>query len=325
MKRISLHMLLQLKKHMSYQEQYMYIRQLLSEGTIKPLKSSGTNGKKPALLQEYWLTEPKKDYSELEEELKYKILPPITVDYYLSHPKMYEKDRDWVKLLNEYLQQNREKLLYETSYNERSFEIWGREKFLTREQGKTILKRCGLDILFLNIYQTTEPLSYYAHSREIPQQILVLENKDTFFSMRRHLLDGHRTILGADIRTLIYGAGKGILRSFSDFDLCVEPYMRDKRNEILYFGDMDYEGIGIYENLKEMCSKRWEILPFVNAYRSMLEKAEAINLPAMKEGQNRSLKESFFAYFGEADAEEMREILNGGSYIPQEILNISDF
>lgn len=37
-------------------------------------------------------------------------------------------------------------LLTPESLNERSFEIWYREKFLDREQGKKILKRCGLNV-----------------------------------------------------------------------------------------------------------------------------------------------------------------------------------
>ena len=65
--------------------------------------------------------------------------------------------------------------------------------------------------------------------------------------MRNYLLNGHTEIFGAEIGTLIYGAGKGIIRSFQDFDLCAEPYMKHPKNTIYYFGDLDYEGIGIYE------------------------------------------------------------------------------
>ena len=90
---------------------------------------------------------------------------------------------------------------------------------------------------FFNIYETTEPLAYYSRTRNIPQNLLILENKDTFFSMRRHLLEGNEEILGIKIDTLIYGAGKGIFRSFEDFDLCVEPYMQAEGNRIFYFGD----------------------------------------------------------------------------------------
>lgn len=330
MKRVFLENLLLSKTDFKYEEQYQYIRELLDQGRIRPVLASGTNGKKPALYREYWLTEEKKDYCVLEEELKYQITPLISVDFYLKNPGIYEKDRQWVLFLNDYLKSRKEKLDYPVSVNERSFEIWKREKFLSKEQGRKILKRCGLTENDLNVYGTTEPLAYYSHTRQVPQNLLILENKDTFYSMRRHLLEGNGSILGASVGTLIYGAGKGILRSFQDFDLCVEPYMKAPGNVIYYFGDLDYEGIGIYENLAEMFAKRWEIIPFIPAYEAMLQKAgtgksgQIESLPDTKEGQIRRDCRMFFSYFSECRAEQMREILSAGKYIPQEILNISD-
>ena len=326
MKRVSLEKLIFSIAEWPYEQQYKYIKGLLEEEKIRPVLASGTNGKKPALYREYWIVEEKKDYSMLEEELKYQMTPLISVDYYLKHPDVYEGDRPWVLLLNRYLKESRERLRYSESLNERSFEIWSREKFLSREQGRKILKRCGLSEADLNIYGTTEPLAYYSHTREVPQNLLILENKDTFYSMRRHLLEGNEKIFGIPVGTLIYGAGKGILRSFRDFDLCVEPYMKKEGNVIYYFGDLDYEGIGIYENLAELFSERWEIIPFLPAYEAMLEKVkQKSQLPETKERQNRRNCGLFFSYFSECRAEAMREILEQEKYIPQEILNITDF
>lgn len=251
MKRISLEELLKSHLKDSYEQQYHYIMKLLEQEGIKPVKSVGTNGKKPALYRSYWVIENKKDYSGLEEELKYQLHPMISVDYYLTHLENYEQERMFVLLLDGYLRNRREMLSYSESINERSFEIWNREKFLTKEQGKWILKHCGLQMEDLNVYGTAEPLAYYSHTRENPQNLLILENKDTFYSMRRHLLEGKRSIFGKKIGTLIYGAGKRILRSFEDFDFCVEPYMIQQGNTIYYFGVLDYEGIGIYEKLAE--------------------------------------------------------------------------
>ena len=165
-----------------------------------------------------------------------------------------------------------------------------------------------------------------SHTRQTPQNLLILENKDTFYSMRRHLLEEGEKILGEDIGTLIYGAGKRVLRSFRDFEFCVEPYMRDPGNKIFYFGDLDYEGIGIYENLAELFQSGWEIVPFVPAYQRMLSKApEPERLPDTSEGQNRNISDVFFSYFQKEQTSYMKEILYRGKYIPQEILNISDF
>ena len=322
-KRISLK---ELQKNVSdYKEQYEYVMDLIEKGIIKPVKSSGTNGKSPALHLEYWVIEEKKDYTQLKEELLYKMIPEISIDYYMAHLKVYEQDREWVLLLNEFLKEHKEQLLYAKSLNERSFEIWKREKFLSREQGKKILKRCQIDMEVLNVYETTEPLAYYSHTRQTPQNILIIENKDTFYSMRKHLLERNDTILGMPVGTLIYAAGKGIFKSFQDFEFCVEPYMTDKGNGIYYFGDLDYEGIGIYENFAAVFCGEWEIRPFVEGYEAMVDKAEKIGqLPDMKTGQNKNIRELFFSDFSKEMMGRMKQILEAGQYIPQEILNITD-
>lgn len=328
LKRISLERLVQSKTELTYGQQYEYITGLIESGKIKPLKASKTNGKKPALYREYWLLEPKKDYSVYEEELKYRLHSLISIDYYLSHPDTYERERQWVLRLSDYLKHNREKLEYEVSVNERSFEIWSREKFLAKELGKSVLKHCGLEEGFLNIYSTSEPLAYYSHTRKTPQNLLILENKDTFYSMRRYLLEGNDEIFGMRVGTLIYGAGKGILKRFRDFSICVEPYMTNSENGIYYFGDLDYEGIGIYEHLSGLFQKDWKILPFVSAYGRMLKKAKENGmdkLPETKEQQNRNISGEFFGYFPEKLVKEMKTVIESGRYIPQEILNISDF
>lgn len=326
MKRITLEALLSKRHQLDYSQQYTYITGLLEAGRIKPLKASGKNGKKPALYREYWLLEEKEDFGPLLEELKFRLVPSISIDYYQSHPDVYQQERPWVLMLDAWLRKQKGRIPVSESVNERSFEIWGREKFLTREQGRKILKHCGVSPEALNLYETTEPLACYAHTRAVPQNLLILENKDTFYSMRRHLLDGGESIFGVPIGTLIYGAGKGILRSFRDFELCVEPYMADARNHIWYFGDLDYEGIGIWEHLAALCRPRRDIRPFGPAYEAMLEKAKQVrSLPDTKEQQNRNIDDTFFGYFPEDRSREMKRILEEGAYIPQEILNITDF
>ena len=325
MKRITLDELLRFCAEDPYEQQYRYIISLLEQEKIKPVKASGKNGKKPALYNSYWIVEQEKDYSDLEDELKYRLHAMISVDYYLSHLKEYEQDRQWVLLLDQYLRDGQELLSCPESVNERSFEIWNREKFLAKEQGMRILKCCGLEAYFLNIYGTAEPLPYYSHTRTTPQNLLILENKDTFYSMRRHLLAGKDRILGVEISTLIYGAGKRVLKSFEDFRFCAEPYMTDSGNTIYYFGDLDYEGIGIYENLAASFREQWEIHPFVPAYQLMLSKAGHVaKLPKTKEKQNRNIADRFFSYFSSTQIDQIKEILNREEYIPQEILNISD-
>lgn len=328
MKRISLEKIESQYEITSYQELCKKVLELLENEEIRPLKASGTNGKKPALYKEYWIIEKTRDNSLLIEELSYLYVPSISTDYYLKHLEQYQEDRPWVLLLNQYLKTNREDLKTPQSMNERSFAIWKREKFLKEEQGKKILKRCGISMEMLNLYETTEPLSYYVHIREVPQNMLIVENKDTFYSMRKHLLSGENQIFGISVGTLIYGAGKGILRSFEDFNLCAEPYMREKRNTIYYFGDLDYEGIGIYEKLAVLFENHCTIRPFCEAYLKMYEKVEEVgieNLPFMKTGQNQNIGKLFWSFFNKQDVKKMQQIFQNGKYIPQESLAVNDF
>ena len=75
-----------------------------------------------------------------------------------------------------------------------------------------------------------------------------------------------------------------------------------------------------------MFRNRWEILPFCPAYAAMLDKGGRVSeLPDTKEHQNRNISQTFFSYFTPGQVQRMREILEAGKYIPQEILNITDF
>ncbi len=103
--------------------------------------------------------------------------------------------------------------------------------------------------------------------------------------------------------------------------------MQVPENRIYYFGDLDYEGIGIYERLEEIFEKQQHhIQPFAQAYEKMLEKAaQTAGLPVTKEKQNRRLSGRFFACFSQQTVLRMKDVLEREQYIPQEILNIADF
>lgn len=328
MKRITLDELEKQEKVVDYRKLYERVVSLMESGRIKPVKASGFNGKKPALYKEYKIVEAEKDVSQFEEELSYLLVSMISTDYYLHHLKQYEEDREWVFLLNDFLKSNRQKLQVPKSLNERSFEIWHREKFLKEEAGRKVIKRCGVSLEQLNVYETTEPLAYYVHTRNVPQNMLILENKDTFYSLRKRMLSGSDCFFQKEFGTIIYGAGKGIYRSFQDFSACAEPYMKEEGNRLYYLGDLDYEGILIFETLAEQFAGGVLIRPFVQGYLAMLQKAETLGfekLPPMKEGQNRKVGTLFYSYFTKDYLEKLQNLLEIGRYIPQEILSEEDF
>ena len=74
--------------------------------------------------------------------------------------------------------------------------------------------------------------------------------------------------------------------------------MKHPENIIYYFGDLDYEGIGIYENLEEKFRGRWKIIPFVPAYQAMLGKAEQVTeLPETKGASEQKYQYTIFRLF----------------------------
>lgn len=314
------------KINAEYSEQHAYIMELVGNGRIKPVLASKKNGKKPPLYQEYWELEEKQDYSALKQELLYNLAPQINITYYQNNLEAYAKEREDVLQLSSFLQNSATLLTKPASYNERSFQIWQREKFLLQGAGKKILSHCCFEIAELNCYSTAEPFAYFTSTRAVPQKLLIIENKDTFFSMRKHLLAGNSRLLGENISTIIYGAGKRVISYFQEFNASAEPYMLADGNELLYFGDLDYEGIGIYEKLAEGFGEQGSIKPFIPAYLAMLQKSKGYPmLPTTKEEQNRNLQGSFFNYFSAEVQKKMQNILRQDLYIPQEILTLLDF
>ena len=315
-----------------YSAQYSYVKKLLSDKVIEPVKSSPGNGKYPMLHTRYRYIVEKKDRTALKEELLYGTNLRISTDYYLRHLDSYEKDRKYVRLLSNFLDNRAESLATQMSENERSFSIWREEKYLSSSSGENggarLLKRCGIVPDILNCYQTVEPFPYFTASRRTPQNILILENNDPFYGMRRHLLEGNTTVLDVSIGTLIYGGGKRALSSFREFELSAEPYMMDPGNRYLYYGDMHYEGIIIYERLANTFEGINELIPFTDAYEKMLEKAEQIGLdllPDTKAGQKDRMDGRFLTYFDDRQVKRIRRILEERRYIPQEILTINDY
>lgn len=311
-----------------YMELCAYMEAETVAGCLTPVKASGLNGRRPALYCAYWQQQKQESYEELLEEIKYRLSPLLDISYYQKNPRRYLQDREQILKLSRYLIENSAQLQLAETVNERSFEIFGREKLLDREGGLALLSRLGFSAEKLNCYATSEPMSYYSHTKQTPQNALIIENKDTFYSMRRHLIQGNDKILGLAVGTLIYGGGKAIYKSFEDYVTAVEPYFGAEGNQVWYFGDLDYEGILIYETLREKYRQYTDIRLFTEAYERMLIKAEKTgydSLPRTKEGQDSSGGAAFFSCFPVERQRTVKELLRSGGYIPQEIVNAGDY
>ena len=92
-----------------------------------------------------------------------------------------------------------------------------------------------------------KPLAYYSHTKKVPQNLLIIENKDTFLYHEAPFDQRRRSDFWAgDGNSLSMAPG---CSAHSGIFLCMEPYITNSGNKIYYFGDLDYEGISIYEDL----------------------------------------------------------------------------
>lgn len=309
-----------------YNMLYKTVNDLINNEKLSPIKAGGGNGRNPGMYKKYRIIRKEEDLSSYLDEINFKLCAEFDVSYYKKHLNKYKEHRKYILMLNDFFLNKRNKLKDYISMNERSFQIWNREKFLQKEEGKTILKNLNIDLKTLNYYDTSEPLAYYSSSKKVPQNVLIIENKDTYYTFRKHLIKKQRSIFNKEINTVIYGAGKNIIKTINDFDISVEEHVSDKRNTIYYFGDLDYEGILIYEKFHEKMSKSYKVKPFIEAYDMMIEKyiSNHVLLPETKEGQNKNINDYFLSCFDEKNKEKITTILESGRYIPQEIINIED-
>ena len=325
------------KKLEIYKEENDYITGLIDEGEILPIKASGTNGKKPAMYRTFWVFEDEEDYAEYFNEIEYQLSSRINPEFYLKHPDIYVKERKYVLALSRYFDNNESDLGVKLSENERSYAIWKREKFLSGQSemvdygtvtAAAVLRHSGVDIQELNTYKTAEPMAFYSADRDTPQNILIVENLDPFYGIRYCLMQEKTTILGKYFSTVIYGGGKRVTSYFEGFEVFAEEYLKAYGNTFYYYGDLDYEGIIIYESFASKMSGCIEVVPFVEAYEKLVQDVgvdDISDLPISKEKQNKGIGTKFLEFFSRDISDKILSILESGRYIPQEKISLLNY
>ena len=297
------------------------VTNLVKEIKLAPVKASGTNGKKiNTLYNKYKLIKQPNDYMEILEEIKL-----LSVEFnhqaYFNKPDEYIKYREEIRALDEFLRRDKADLKVTASINERSFQIWGKEKLLKE---KNIIQRIflfnGLDLDMLNFYETPEPFFEYIYSYESDMNILIIENKDTWYTMRKLIREKNINKCGNKYNVLLYGEGKKIIRNNEMLDYYDKEILKVSNNKYFYFGDLDYEGISIFNSLKQLYPTLNIVLD-VEFYILMLDICDIYKLPSTKEGQQRVEIKSFLKLFSNEYQNKIRYILTSGRYIPQEIVN----
>lgn len=308
-----------------YNELEKAVSRLIDEEIIEVVKSSKCNSKNMKLT--YRIIKQKACYDDTKREIL-KLAKPIQIEYYLAHPHEYLKEKEYIYIIDTFLRNSSKDNQKDEvmSINERSYQLFGDEKFLrdsdkARAIGERILKNLGLKYSDLNCFYSYEPFFCFTKDEfkdKLDKRVLILENKDTFWSFKRLLFD-FNSILDFDM--IIYGEGNKIVNSFQ----FVEQYKLKERDEYLYFGDLDAEGINIFFSLTTRYTS-YNIAPFTEAYRQLINKSSILPLHKVKKAQKVSLEnvERFSACFDEGYAIKINDIVTNNYYIPQEAITFVD-
>ena len=142
--------------------------------------------------------------------------------------------------------------------------------------------------------------------------ILIIENKDTFWTIVKAI----QKLKIENIYMIIYGEGKKILKSFS----FIEEFKIDSKDNIYYFGDIDFEGINIYVSLKEKYNK-YNISAYTKGYETILDIEKTPEKVRKNQNINQDKIERFISEFDKKYKDKLIEIFNNKKYIPQEVFN----
>ena len=304
----------------SSDEELFEIISVLSEQQILfPIKSSKTNGNRlyPIYLK-YKVSLPQDTY---ESELKdISTLHPLLQSngYLQSKPEEYKKYRLQLQKLDRYLFYRSENEI-SISRKERSFEIFDEEKTLDDKTFCALLERIGITPNALAFYDTPEYcFNDYIPDRKAQMTLLICENKDIWFNIRRMMFENNATnIFDAHIDGVVYGCGNkvsgmGALTTYTEFIGSEVKY--------LYWGDIDRAGLNIYLSAVR-ANPNIDIKLFVPAYEEMLHLAQSRNIPDSDDERNRIEDYSqIFALVNQNLRTIFEQSIQNNKRIPQEII-----
>lgn len=312
-----------------YQSFAELILELVQEGYLKPIKARKTNGMNPPLFNGYQIMGQKQIFTSQEQRLLLtEYHPRLDLTYYLRNREAYQRDKQYLQALDQYfrvaghIDKSRS-----VTINERSFQIFRDEKWLGSTQGQALLQGLGLTIDDLDCHYTYEPFFYYQLRPPVignnsePYHILIVENKDSFFSFKNLLQEGVSVWNGQRLDLLIYGEGRKILRSLS----FLWELLPESIGNICcqYFGDLDPEGISIWSELVETYEVQGLGIQVATYFYERLWKKHGDRASHLRTAQRWRPQAigQFLAHFEQPIARGMERLLEAGKYLPQEGLD----
>ena len=249
--------------------------------------------------------------------------PPISIDYYVTHGDEYLRDRNYILGINDLILRRGECEVL--TVNERSYELFGDEKAIAMPdeasvKGAQILKNLRLTLEDIRAKQVFEPFFWIEKDflnlqGKAERIVLIVENKDTFWTLQQAVTDG----VLAGIHLVIYGEGNAILKKFE----YIETVGGVPDDRYRYFGDIDWEGISIYNRLRARYPE-YDIRPATTLYAFILQKAGPAGARPLRRPQRAGTLSPFLDFFDAETGDAIRQIVTAERYLPQEVLNTTD-
>lgn len=301
-------------------ELFERVFRLVNDKVIEPVKSSGQNGNhKYPMFKKYRILIKKEIGEETEKKIR-QLHPVLRKSGYLSlHLQEYLKHKEVVDSLNTYF--FAKKAEEPISRKERSFDIFGREKVLDDSEVKTLLRHLEITDSDLRFYDTPEYCFHdYIPERKSDMTLLICENKDIWFNIRRCMFEEHfKSLFGVDIDGVVYGNGNKVAHKNGALVEYVR-FMGNPKVTFLYWGDIDREGFDIFRRTREV-NVALNIELFIPGYSKMLERARDIwieNSPSSK--KDGVFFDDLFEGFSHEERELLNRLLADNKLIPQEII-----
>ncbi len=297
------------------------ISELVDASILEPVKNSGQNGnRKYPLFKKYRILIKEESSEEAEKQIR-QLHPALQRTGYLSsHVQEYLKHRDVIECLNAFLfSRNAGEPI---SRKERSFEIFGREKVLDDSEVRSLLRHLEISESDLEFYDTPEYCFHvYIPERKNDLTLLICENKDILFNIRRCMFEDHfKGLFGVAIDGVVYGNGNKVSNKAGALVEYVR-FMGNPNVTFLYWGDIDREGFDIFRRTRDV-NDSLNIELFIPGYRKMIERAQSICLEDSPSSKKEGV--SFADLFEDFSAEEQKflnRVLEDNKLIPQEIIS----
>ena len=300
---------------------YTRIQEVCELEYIEPVKNSGKNGNiSYPLYKKYRILVKEEADNETIDEIR-KLHPLLLRSGYLSaNPLEFQKNRAVIECLSAYLFGDKDVTFI--SRKERSFEIFGHEKTLDDSIVKTLLRKLQITESELGFYDTPEYCFHdYIPVRKEHMMLLICENKDIWFNIRRRMFeDGVKGLFGIPIDGVVYGEGNKV----SDRTGALEEYVKfmgEPDVKFLYWGDIDREGFDIFRRTKD-ANDRLDISLFVPGYKKMIERAKNIELEDSPSSKKQGMHfDDLINEFSDDERNFLTDIFDNNKLIPQEIIS----